>query len=91
MLLRYASACLLKTQLFSVFAVVVNIESSVKGDGSSGLLTHEKKTRFKRAAKEELTPPKLKNMKVSEDVEQKYSTFVMNGRKFKGHPKDRAP
>ena len=67
MLLRYASACLLKTQLFSLFAVVVNIESSAKGDASSGLLTHEKKTRFKRAAKEELTPAKLKNMKLSQD------------------------
>uniref|UniRef100_A0ACD5ZU07 Uncharacterized protein n=1 Tax=Avena sativa TaxID=4498 RepID=A0ACD5ZU07_AVESA len=79
------------THAVLIAPVVVNIESSVKGDGSSGLLTHEKKTRFKRAAKEELTPPKLKKMKVSEDVEQKYSTFVMNGRKFKSHPKDRAP
>uniref|UniRef100_A0ACD6AMH1 Uncharacterized protein n=1 Tax=Avena sativa TaxID=4498 RepID=A0ACD6AMH1_AVESA len=79
------------TPAVPIAPVVVNIESSVKGDGSSGLLTHEKKTRFKRAAKEELTRPKLKKMKVPEDVEQTYSTFVMNGRKFKGHPKDRAP
>uniref|UniRef100_A0ACD6AQN9 Uncharacterized protein n=1 Tax=Avena sativa TaxID=4498 RepID=A0ACD6AQN9_AVESA len=42
---------------------VVPIDSSAKGDGSSGMVTHEKKTRFKRAAKEELTPPKSKKIK----------------------------
>lgn len=55
---------------------------------SSGFDTHEKKNRFKRAAKDDHTPPKMKKIKVSQDVEELYSKFVMHGRKFKKHPKD---
>uniref|UniRef100_A0ACD5THM4 Uncharacterized protein n=1 Tax=Avena sativa TaxID=4498 RepID=A0ACD5THM4_AVESA len=68
---------------------VVPIDSSAKGDGSSGMVTHEKKTRFKRAAKEELTPPKSKKIKVSKDQDEIYTRFVSNGRTFKRLTKKR--
>uniref|UniRef100_A0ACD5X413 Uncharacterized protein n=1 Tax=Avena sativa TaxID=4498 RepID=A0ACD5X413_AVESA len=68
---------------------VVPIDSSAKGDGSSGMVTHEKKTRFKRAAKEELTPPKSKNIKVSKDQDEIYTRFVSNGRTIKRLTKKR--
>jgi len=67
----------------------VPIDSSAKGDGSSGMVTHEKKTRFKRAAKEELTPPKSKKIKVSKDQDEIYTRFVSNGRTFKRLTKKR--
>uniref|UniRef100_A0ACD5XX05 Uncharacterized protein n=1 Tax=Avena sativa TaxID=4498 RepID=A0ACD5XX05_AVESA len=68
---------------------VVPIDSSAKGDGSSGMVTHEKKTRFKRAAKDELTPPKSKKIKVSKDQDEIYTRFVSNGRTFKRLTKKR--
>ncbi|KAM0904307.1 hypothetical protein ACQ4PT_018098 [Festuca glaucescens] len=46
----------------------------VTKDASTGAKTVEKKTRHKRAAKGELSPPKLKKIKVSQDVVQT-STF----------------
>uniref|UniRef100_A0ACD5TCW8 Uncharacterized protein n=1 Tax=Avena sativa TaxID=4498 RepID=A0ACD5TCW8_AVESA len=68
---------------------VVPIDSSAKGDGSSGMVTHEKKTRFKREAEEELTPPKSKKIKVSKDQDEIYTRFVSNGRTFKRLTKKR--
>ncbi|KAM0904308.1 hypothetical protein ACQ4PT_018098 [Festuca glaucescens] len=50
------------------------IADVVTKDASTGAKTVEKKTRHKRAAKGELSPPKLKKIKVSQDVVQT-STF----------------
>jgi hypothetical protein len=43
----------------------------------------EKKTRHKRAAKEELSPPKVKRIKVSQEHVEFYDKFVVHGRKLK--------
>jgi hypothetical protein len=45
----------------------ISIESTDK-DATSGFQTHEKKNRYKRAAKSNLTPPKMKKIKVSQDA-----------------------
>uniref|UniRef100_A0ACD5Y7U9 Uncharacterized protein n=1 Tax=Avena sativa TaxID=4498 RepID=A0ACD5Y7U9_AVESA len=55
----------------------------VTKDDSIGARTLEKKNRFKRAAKEVLSPPKMKKIKVSQDMIHTYDKFVMNGRRFK--------
>jgi hypothetical protein len=57
-------------------------------DGSTGIDTLDKRNRFKRAAKDELTPPKMKNIKVFQDVVQTYDKFVIHGRKFKRQKKN---
>jgi hypothetical protein len=49
--------------------------------------TIEKKNRAKREAKGELTPPKFKKIKVSQDTVHTYDTFVMHGRRLKRQPK----
>jgi hypothetical protein len=43
----------------------------------------EKKTRHKRAAKEEPSPPKVKRIKVSQEQVELYDKFVVHGRKLK--------
>nr|XP_051221997.1 uncharacterized protein LOC127340266 [Lolium perenne] len=48
----------------------------VTKDASTGAKTVEKKTRYKRAAKGELSPPKLKKIKVSQDVVHKEFTKI---------------
>nr|XP_051221937.1 ubiquitin-like-specific protease 1 [Lolium perenne] len=60
----------------------------VTKDASTGAKTVEKKTRYKRAAKGELSPPKLKKIKVSQDVVRKYDKYVSHGRKFKRKKKN---
>ena len=73
---------------FFPFAGVITIaHAPPKKDASSGFATHEKRTRYKRAAKEDLTPPKVKKMKVTEHVSALYKKFVTNGRKLKTQPK----
>jgi hypothetical protein len=48
----------------------------------------EKRNRGKRAAKDELTPPRMKRIKVSLDTIQTYDRFVSHGRKLKRQKKD---
>ncbi|XP_051205482.1 uncharacterized protein [Lolium perenne] len=60
----------------------------VTKDASTGAKTVEKKTRYKRAAKGELSPPKLKKIKVSQDVVRKYGKYVSHGHKFKRKKKN---
>ncbi|KAM0851652.1 hypothetical protein ACQ4PT_052282 [Festuca glaucescens] len=67
---------------------VVIIESSSK-DATTGPDTLAKKNRYKRAAKADRTPPKLKKIKVSQDTADIYDKFVVNGHKFKRQPKNR--
>jgi hypothetical protein len=43
----------------------------------------EKKTRHKRAAKEEPSPPKVKRIKVSQEHVELYDKFVVYGQKLK--------
>jgi hypothetical protein len=43
----------------------------------------EKKTRHKRAAKEEPSPPKVKRIKVSQEQVELYDKFVVHSRKLK--------
>ncbi|KAM0877794.1 hypothetical protein ACQ4PT_035259 [Festuca glaucescens] len=64
------------------------IADVVTKDASTGAKTVEKKTRHKRAAKGELSPPKLKKIKVSQDVVLKYDKYVSHGRKFKRKKKN---
>jgi hypothetical protein len=51
-------------------------------DASTGVKTLDKKTRYKRAAKGEATPPPLKKTKVSQDVVHKYDKYVTHACKF---------
>ncbi|KAM0883488.1 hypothetical protein ACQ4PT_031593 [Festuca glaucescens] len=60
-------------------------------DASTGVKTLDKKTRYKREAKGEATPPPLKKIKVSQDVVHKYDKYVAHGRKFKRKKKDEEP
>ncbi|KAM0924551.1 hypothetical protein ACQ4PT_004545 [Festuca glaucescens] len=60
---------------------VVIIESSVEKDATTGVDTIEKRNRAKRAAKDELTPPKMKKIRVSQDTVHTKS-FVQIGRFF---------
>ncbi|KAM0850084.1 hypothetical protein ACQ4PT_053320 [Festuca glaucescens] len=72
------------------FASIVKLDDThvVTKDASTGAKTVEKKTRHKRAAKGELSPPKLKKIKVSQDVVRKYDKYVSHGRKFKRKKKN---
>jgi hypothetical protein len=47
------------------------------------LETMEKKTRHKRAAKEDPSPPKVKRIKVSQEHVELYNKFVVHGQKLK--------
>ncbi|KAM0858361.1 hypothetical protein ACQ4PT_047884 [Festuca glaucescens] len=74
-------------------ASVVKLDDAyvVTKDASTGAKTVEKKTRYKRAAKGELSPPLLKKIKVSQDVVRKYEKYVSHGRKFKWKKKNEEP
>ncbi|KAM0832563.1 hypothetical protein ACQ4PT_064814 [Festuca glaucescens] len=74
-------------------ASVVKLDDAyvVTKDASTGAKTVEKKTRYKRAAKGELSPPLLKKIKVSQDVVRKYDKYVSHGRKFKRKKKNEEP
>ncbi|KAM0894300.1 hypothetical protein ACQ4PT_024571 [Festuca glaucescens] len=61
-------------------AGIISIESTEK-DATSGFQTHEKKNMYKRAAKSNLTPPKMKKIKVSQDAGD-IKEFVRIGRYF---------
>ena len=61
----------------------VDDDDAAEKDASVGVATLEKKTRFKRAAKEDLSPIKKKKIKASQDVTNTYEKFVMHSRKFK--------
>jgi hypothetical protein len=50
--------------------------------------THDKKKRHKRAAKDDQTPPKMKKIKISQDVDATYSKFIQHGHKLKKHTKN---
>ncbi|KAM0890768.1 hypothetical protein ACQ4PT_026853 [Festuca glaucescens] len=63
----------------------------VTKDACTGAKTVEKKTRYKRAAKGELSPPLLKKIKVSQDIVRKYDKYVSHGRKFKRKKKNEEP
>ena len=56
---------------------------AIEKDAITGAQTLEKKTRFKRAAKDDLSPAVLKKIKVSQDLARTYSKYVNHGRKFK--------
>jgi hypothetical protein len=67
---------------------VVVIESTVGKGATSGFDTHDKKNQHKRAAKEDRTPPKMKKIKISHDVDAIYSKFIQHDRKLKKHAKN---
>jgi hypothetical protein len=72
--------------------VPANVTSAlVIKDGTAGAATIDRKNRHKRATKEAGTPPKMKKIKVSQDVEATYQKFVQHGRKFKRQPKNHIP
>lgn len=52
-------------------------------DATSGPDTHAKKNMYKRSAKADRTPPKLKKIKVSQDTIGIYDKFIGHGQKFK--------
>ncbi|KAM0847564.1 hypothetical protein ACQ4PT_054933 [Festuca glaucescens] len=60
-------------------------------DATTGPDTLAKKNRYKRAAKADRTPPKLKKIKVSQDTAGIYDKFVLHGQKFKRQPKNHMP
>ena len=54
---------------------------------STGIATFDKKNRHKRAAKDEPDTPKMKKIKVSQDVNSLYDKFVGHGRRLKQQKK----
>ena len=62
---------------------MINSAGATEKDASTGVQTLEKKTRFKRAAKEDLTPAVMKKIKVSQELAKTYSKYVNHGRKFR--------
>lgn len=71
---------------FFAFSVVGSKVSNEK-EATTGVETIDKRNRAKRAAKDELTPPKMKKLKVNLDVVHTYDTFVIHGRKLKRQTK----
>ncbi|KAK1615268.1 hypothetical protein QYE76_020785 [Lolium multiflorum] len=67
--------------------------SSGKNNSTSGPETHDRKNGHKRAAKgaADITPPKMKKIKVSQDTRDMYDQFICHGRKFKRQPKNSVP
>ncbi|KAM0921496.1 hypothetical protein ACQ4PT_006788 [Festuca glaucescens] len=76
-----------KTPIGPKSADVVIIDY-VEKDATTGVDTVDKRNRAKRAAKDELTPPKIKKIRVSQDTVQTYDKFVMHGRKLKRKQKN---
>ncbi|KAM0857854.1 hypothetical protein ACQ4PT_048216 [Festuca glaucescens] len=66
-----------KTPIGPKSAYVVIIDS-VEKDATTGVDTVDKRNRAKRAAKDELTPPKMKKIWVSQDTVQTYDKFFMH-------------
>ncbi|KAM0884755.1 hypothetical protein ACQ4PT_030772 [Festuca glaucescens] len=64
---------------------------SVEKDVTTGVDIVDKRNRANRAAKDELTPPKMKKIQVSQDTVQTYDKFVIHGQKFKRQPKKDIP
>ncbi|KAM0891690.1 hypothetical protein ACQ4PT_026256 [Festuca glaucescens] len=79
-----------KTPIGPKSADVVIIDS-VEKDATTGVDTVDKRNRAKRAAKDELTPPKMKKIRVSQDTVQTYDKFVIHGQKLKRQPKNDIP
>ncbi|KAM0879654.1 hypothetical protein ACQ4PT_034094 [Festuca glaucescens] len=79
-----------KTPVGPKSADVVIIDS-VEKDATTRVDTVDKRNRAKRAAKDELTPPKMKKIRVSQDTVQTYDKFVIHGLKFKRQPKKDIP
>ncbi|KAM0859750.1 hypothetical protein ACQ4PT_046984 [Festuca glaucescens] len=79
-----------KTPIGPKSADVVIIDS-VEKDATTRVDTVDKRNRAKRAAKDELTPPKMKKIRVSQDTVQTYDKFDMHGRKLKRQPKNDIP
>ncbi|KAM0845619.1 hypothetical protein ACQ4PT_056254 [Festuca glaucescens] len=69
----------------------VIITDSIEKDATTRVDTVDKRNRAKRVAKDELTPPKMKKIRVSQDIVQTYNKFVIHGRKFKRQPKKDIP
>ncbi|KAM0892305.1 hypothetical protein ACQ4PT_025815 [Festuca glaucescens] len=76
-----------KTPVGPKSADVVSKDSNEK-DATIGVETIDKRNRSKRAAKDELTPPKMKKIRVSQHTVHTYDKFVIHGRKFKRQPKN---
>ena len=61
-----------------------DVDDDTEKDASVGVATLEKKTRYKRAMKEDMSPKKkLKSKKVSADVANKYDKFLRHTRDLK--------
>ncbi|KAM0921319.1 hypothetical protein ACQ4PT_006956 [Festuca glaucescens] len=67
-----------KTPVGPKSADVVIIDS-IEKYATNGVDTVDKRNRAKRAAKDELTPPKMKKIGVSQDIVQTYDKFVIHG------------
>jgi hypothetical protein len=67
------------------------IMDSVEKDATTGVDTVDKRNRAKRAAKDELSHPKMKKIRVSQDTIHTYDKFVIHGRKLKRQPKNDMP
>ena len=66
---------------FSIFGCSDRIPTT-ENEASAGAQTIEKKTRFKRAAKDDSSPGKNKSLKVGPEVTEAYEKFVSHTRKF---------
>jgi hypothetical protein len=76
---------------FSSTSSDVVIIDSVEKEATTRVDTVDKRNRAKRVANDELTPPKMKKIQVSEDTVQTYDKFVIHGRKLKRQPKNDIP
>jgi hypothetical protein len=76
---------------FRVDAANVKDQKGALIDTSTGPSTHEKKNRKKRAAKEPLSPPMPKKMKITDTHEQVYRKYITHTRKSKVQKKGVIP
>ena len=72
-----------------VFLLDVATTEVTEKPASTGIATIDRKNRHKRAAKDDAETPKLKKIKVSQDVSEMYSKFVAHSRKFKNEKKSK--
>ena len=56
---------------------------------STGIATIDRRNRHKRAAKEDAGTPKMKKIKVCQDVSDMYSKFVAHSRNYKKEKKSK--
>ena len=74
----------------SSFFCFSDADDATEKDASVGVATHEKKTRFKRAMKEDESPTKKKkSKKVHVDVTKVYDQFLRHTRDLKPVAKDK--